>query len=28
GRVVTRLAYAHFGLVPPAGAQGELWSGR
>jgi holliday junction DNA helicase RuvB len=28
GRVVTRLAYSHFGLVPPAGAQGELWSGR
>ncbi len=28
GRVVTRLAYAHFGLVPPAGAQGDLWSGR
>jgi Holliday junction DNA helicase RuvB len=28
GRIVTRLAYAHFGLVPPAGAQGELWSGR
>ena len=28
GRVVTRLAYTHFGLVPPAGAQGELWSGR
>jgi Holliday junction DNA helicase RuvB len=28
GRVATRLAYAHFGLVPPAGGQGELWSGR
>lgn len=28
GRVVTRLAYAHFGLVPPSGGQGELWSGR
>ncbi len=28
GRVVTRLAYTHFGLVPPAGGQGELWSGR
>jgi Holliday junction DNA helicase RuvB len=28
GRIVTRLAYAHFGLVPPPGAQGELWSGR
>ena len=28
GRIVTRLAYTHFGLVPPAGAQGELWSGR
>jgi Holliday junction DNA helicase RuvB len=28
GRVVTRLAYAHFGLVPPAAGQGELWSDR
>jgi Holliday junction DNA helicase RuvB len=28
GRVATRLAYAHFGLVPPAGPQSELWSGR
>jgi Holliday junction DNA helicase RuvB len=28
GRVATRLAYAHFGLVPPAGAQGDLWTGR
>jgi len=27
GRVATRLAYAHFGLVPPAGPQGELWAG-
>jgi Holliday junction DNA helicase RuvB len=27
GRVATRLAYAHFGLVPPPNAQGELWSG-
>ncbi len=27
GRVATRLAYAHFGLAPPAGLQGELWSG-
>ena len=28
GRIATRLAYSHFGLVPPAGAQGELWAGR
>jgi Holliday junction DNA helicase RuvB len=28
GRVVTRLAYAHFGLVPPAAGQGDLWSDR
>lgn len=28
GRVATRLAYSHFGLAPPAGSQGELWSGR
>jgi Holliday junction DNA helicase RuvB len=28
GRVATRLAYAHFGLAPPAGPQSELWSGR
>ncbi len=28
GRVATRLAYTHFGLVPPAGAQGEMWTGR
>jgi Holliday junction DNA helicase RuvB len=27
GRVVTRLAYAHFGLVPPVNTQGDLWSG-
>jgi Holliday junction DNA helicase RuvB len=27
GRIATRLAYAHFGMVPPAGPQGELWSG-
>ncbi len=26
GRVVTRQAYAHFGVVPPPGCQGELWS--
>ena len=26
GRVVTRQAYVHFGLVPPPGAQGDLWS--
>ena len=28
GRVATRLAYAHFCLVPPAGPQSELWTGR
>jgi len=28
GRVATHLAYSHFGVAPPAGAQGELWSGR
>ena len=28
GRIATRLAYAHFGLAPPAGPQSELWSGR
>ncbi len=28
GRVATPLAYSHFGVAPPAGAQGELWSGR
>jgi Holliday junction DNA helicase RuvB len=28
GRVVTRLAYAHFGILPPTGPQGELWSAR
>jgi Holliday junction DNA helicase RuvB len=27
GRVATQLAYAHFGLVPPTGGQGDLWSG-
>ena len=27
GRVATRLAYEHFGLVPPVNTQGELWSG-
>ncbi len=25
GRVVTRQAYAHFGLMPPTGAQNDLW---
>ena len=28
GRIATRLAYAHFGLAPPAGPQSDLWSGR
>jgi holliday junction DNA helicase RuvB len=27
GRVATRLAYGHFGLVPPPHTQGELWTG-
>jgi len=27
GRVATRLAYGHFGLVPPPQTQGELWTG-
>jgi Holliday junction DNA helicase RuvB len=27
GRTATRLAYAHFQIPPPPGAQGELWSG-
>lgn len=27
GRVVTRLAYGHFGLAPPPHTQGELWTG-
>jgi Holliday junction DNA helicase RuvB len=27
GRTVTRLAYAHFQVPPPANAQGELWAG-
>jgi hypothetical protein len=25
--VATRLAYGHFGLVPPPHTQGELWTG-
>jgi Holliday junction DNA helicase RuvB len=27
GRTATPLAYAHFQIPPPAGPQGELWSG-
>jgi holliday junction DNA helicase RuvB len=27
GRTATLLAYAHFQMSPPAGPQGELWSG-
>jgi Holliday junction DNA helicase RuvB len=28
GRVATRLAYSHFGLMPPTGPQADLWAGR